>query len=256
MYFLLRLLVSLQNESLTKRIEDFEARQSKIMHKSQSLKSFSTLNNTLNEAESIEDQSKIEKSNHINLNSNEFIDWKRDIEKSLETVSDKVASNTTYLLIELEKSLTDINNEHNKLKKNFEDFVDNSSKKNSEKIEKTEKLITNIVQGMTEMKNSNVKWQADFLKNLNDFNEKMIVQESTLEELENFEKNVNKKFEFFNSEIKLIKNEIKMLPEILENKIKDNTSTFDKNIQLLFEENKKVSERLSSEILKIESICF
>ena len=221
------------------------------MQKSQSLKSFSTLNNTLNESEPLDDQGKIEKLNNFNIN--DFSEWKKDIEKSLETVSEKVASNTTYFLIELEKSITDINNEHNKLKKIFEDFMETSLKKNLDKIEKTEKLITNIVQGMTEMKQSNVKWQADFLKNLNEFNEKMIVQESTLEELENFEKNVNKKFDFFNVEIKNLNQDSKSLLETIESKIKENSYIFENNIQKIFEENKTLNERLSSELLKIES---
>ena len=43
-------------------------------------------------------------------------------------------------------------------------------KKNLEKFEKTEKLISSMLQGMSDMKSNNVKWQTDFLRNLNDFN--------------------------------------------------------------------------------------
>ncbi len=242
-----------QNETLTKRIEDFEARQSKVLQKSQSLKSISTLHDALNEGEQNEDaQNKTEK----NATLNDILEWKKDIEKSLETVSDKVASNTTYLLIELEKSITECNCDHLKLKKNFEDNLDNILiyKKNLEKIDKTEKLITNILQGMSDMKNSNVKWQADFLKNLNDFNEKMIVQESTLEELENFENNVNKKFNIISSDLKTLKLEIKSLPGFVELKQSESTKKLESSISSLSEDNRRINDKLTSEIVKIEGI--
>jgi hypothetical protein len=258
--------VTAQNEALTKRLDDLESRHSKKMKKSSSLKSFSTLNNTFCESEILEDFNNIpkseEKKNIQNLNISDIsgfltseMEWKKDIEKSIETLSEKVAANNSTVLVDLlEKRVNDMNSEFSKLKRSFEDSVDNASviKRSIEKFDKTEKLITSLLSQMTEMRNNNIKWQADFLKNLNDFNEKILIQESTLEDLENFEKSVRKKIDSFNNEFKVIQHEFKIKLADLDYKHTDKSKVLSDEIQNLINENWKITEKVGQELTKIE----
>jgi hypothetical protein len=258
--------VTAQNEALTKRLDDLESRHSKKMKKSSSLKSFSTLNNTFCESEILEDFNNIpkseEKKNIQNLNISDIsgfltseMEWKKDIEKSIETLSEKVAANNSTVLVDLlEKRVNDMNSEFSKLKRTFEDSVDNASviKRSIEKFDKTEKLITSLLSQMTEMRNNNIKWQADFLKNLNDFNEKILIQESTLEDLENFEKSVRKKIDSFNNEFKVIQHEFKIKLADLDYKHTDKSKVLSDEIQNLINENWKITEKVGQELTKIE----
>jgi hypothetical protein len=234
------------------------------MKKSSSLKSFSTLNNTFCESEILEDFSNIpnEKKNIQSLNINDIsgflsseMEWKKDIEKSLETLSEKVALNNSSILVELlEKRVNDMNSEFSKLKRNFEDSVDNTNviKRSMEKFEKTEKLISSLLAQMTEMRNNNIKWQADFLKNLNDFNEKILIQESSLEDLENFEKSVRKKIENFNNEFKVLQHEFKVKLADVDLKHTEKYKFLTDEIQNLINDNWKISEKVGQELIKIE----
>ncbi len=252
--------MSTQNEALTKRIDDLESRHSKKMGKSSSLRSFSTLNNTLIESDMLEDMPKGDVKNLQNLNISGFLscemEWKKDIEKSIETISEKVAANSSSVLVNLlEKRVNDMNNEFSKLKRSFEDTVENTSviRRNIDKFDKTEKLISGLLGQMSEMRNSNIKWQADFLKNLNDFNEKIMLQESTLEDFEKFEKNVRKRIDNFNSEIKAVQNEFKIKITDFDFKHTEKSKVISDEVQNLINENWKLSHKFTEEVQKVES---
>lgn len=153
----------------------------------------------------------------------EFNEWKKDIEKSIEKISERVANNNTGVLTTLlEKRVNDVTSEMSKLKKTFEDNYDNTSiiRKNLEKFDKTEKLITELLSQITNMKTSNTKYQVDFLKNLNEFDDKLSSQDVLLDRYEKFEKNANKKIDNLNTEINRINTSLRTMES-------DNTKTWD-----------------------------
>lgn len=188
-------------------------------------------------------------------NNSEMIEWKKDIEKSIETISAKVAANNNNVLVNLlEKRINDTNNEVTKLKKAFDDNVDNTNiiKRNIDKFDRTEKLISGLLTQISEMKNHNLKWQAEFLKSLNDFNEKLVLQESSMEQHESFERIVQKKIENVINEIKNIRTEHSMKMEEIESKHWGKINALEESYTFLFDENTKASNKVKEELIKME----
>jgi chromosome segregation ATPase len=175
----------------------------------------------------------------------EHIDWRREIEKSIERVSEKVASNNSNVLVAvLEKRVNDIYTDNAKLKKAFEDYLENSTvvKKNSEKFDKSEKVIQELISQVSTMKNSNLGYQTDLLKNLNELNEKVISQELMFEELECSELQTNKSLEMLSSEIRKITGEVKSLGDVKNNLSERLSSVEDRSIPELTRSCSKFKE--------------
>jgi exonuclease VII small subunit len=194
--------------------------------KSSSTKSMSTMNNTLfdesgddNIAKCVTSEFKACDAEGAVNTSNTSIataDWRKEIEKSIERISEKVASNNSNVLVAvLEKRVNEINSENAKLKKAFEDYVENSNliRKSHEKFEKSEKLLQELITQVSSMKNSNLQYQTDFLKNLNEFNEKILNQELMWEQFETFETKTNKNIENLINEANRMANGFKSLTE-------------------------------------------
>jgi hypothetical protein len=238
-----------------------EARHSKQLKKASSFKSISTLNNTFTEivdefntnlsasACKASDGKTSPGVNPFNVINPELSDWKKDMEKSLETILEKVSTrNSSNVLVELlEKRINDINGEFSKLKKSFEENVDNSNiiKRNIDKFDRSEKLITGLLTQIAEMKNNNIKWQSDFLRNLNDFNEKLLIQETAIEQYENLESIINKKIENESKASSLKREEY-------ENKINDKIKFMEQNYESVVEECSKIHNKFKEEIIKAE----
>jgi hypothetical protein len=258
-----------QNEVLTKRLDDLEARHSKHFIKSNSLKSFSTINNISTECDIIEDiNSNIIhnktapefKSNPLNeLLSVEFTEWKKDIEKCIEKLSEKVAANhansSNILLNLLETRINDMSNEMTKLKKGFdENFVENSDliRKSMQKFERAEKLVNELMNHMTNMKSNNLKWQNDFKKDLNDFSEKILNQEKIIEQYDLFDKNINNKVDTIGADLKNIKGEFNKSISALEGKLNNKIDSLDESFQFISSENVRINNKIKEETTKME----
>ncbi len=132
----------------------------------------------------------------------ELEDWRKELEKNIE----KNNENTE----KLENSLYKNSQEISKFKFMIDEFQKKSEELNTKfnKFGNFEKLISQLITQITYMKNNNINWQSDFLKNMNDFNEKIMNQEILLDSFEKFEKLTEKKIEIICSELKKIPNEI------------------------------------------------
>lgn len=253
-----------QNDVLIKRIDDLESRNSRKFQNSNSVKSFSTLNNTLNtlneneidELTSPNMQANITPSMQKN-NNVDFTEWKRDIEKSIEKISERVAgSNSNVLVSLLEKRVNDMNNELAKLKKNFDENVDSTNiiKKNVEKFDRTEKLIGELLTQISTMKSNATKWNSDFLKSLNDFDAKIASQENIIEQFEKFEKITNKRIDQINNEYKNLHNTLSIRENTSEDRLNLKIKSLEDTVNYLTNENIKISHKLREEVIKNESI--
>lgn len=139
------------------------------------------------------------------INASEIIEWKKDIETSLEKISERVALNdcSAYLNLiekkvnEIEEDLYDIK----KLTKEFPDIND-TIKKNSEKCDKCEILCDEFINQISDLKSTNLNWQTQYNQINSDLTDKIFSHEFYIDQLQKFEKNITKKFEGLNSEIK------------------------------------------------------
>jgi hypothetical protein len=136
-------------------------------------------------------------------NSLELEDWRKELEKNIEKNSENAEK--------LENSLYKNSKEMSKFKIMIEDFEKKAEELNTKftKMANFEKLIAQLVTQITNMKNNNITWQSEFLKNMNDFNEKIMNQEILLDSFEKFENLTTKKIEIICSELKKIPIEIK-----------------------------------------------
>lgn len=212
------------------------------------------MNNTVDENEDTGNYYNGTKSTESKNELNEFNDWKKDIEKSIEKISERVASNNSNVLVNLlEKRINDINSEANKLRKSFEDTVDNTSiiKKNIDKFERSERLISQLLNQISEMKNTSLKWQSDFLKNINDVNEKVSQQQILIEQFENYENIISKKVDQVSTSMNKIQAAMAQEKDS-DNKLRDSVNLIEENLKLLSTEDKNISSKLNSEIVKLE----
>ena len=138
-------------------------------------------------------------------------DWKKDIENSIEKLSERITKEKNEKLINnLEKKLDEQNFDILNMKNifvNLENKNENFEKK-FDKFSNLQKLISELINQINNMKNHNNSWQANFLKNMNDFNEKIMNQEILLDQLDKFEKLTNKKIEIICHELKKIPNNL------------------------------------------------
>lgn len=120
--------------------------------------------------------------------SDKSIKWNSKIESRIEENSDKIDK-----LNELFKNYSiymNKNDEQLEFKKNTKDLENKFSK-----LSNVERLISQLMIQITNMKENNTIWQGDFLKNMNEFNEKIMNQEILLDSLEKFEKITDIKIE-------------------------------------------------------------
>jgi hypothetical protein len=125
-------------------------------------------------------------------------------------------------------------------------------KKNSEKFEKNEKIVQEVLTQVSAIKNTNMQYQTDFMKILNEINEKIISQELMLEQLEVFEVNANKCFENLNFEFNKMNNSLKLLNE-KKNNFNDRLNNIeDKSIP----EFTKSCSKFKDDIIRIDGKIF
>jgi hypothetical protein len=244
LYIILKLVTN-ELDLLNKRLNESE--KLKGYNKSNSARSLSTSNTLLDEIDDIN----IKNVSEFKVNEQTEIDWKREIERSIERISEKIASNNSNVLVAvLEKRLNEMYNDNAKLKKAFENFLENSSvvKKNSDKYDKSEKVVQELISQISAMKNSNLQYQTDFLKNLNEINEKLISQELMWEQLETFEIQTNRSLELVNNDFAKINNSLKFLTEKNFNLCDRISTVEEKNIPEL----SKLSSKFKDDIVRID----
>jgi hypothetical protein len=212
--------------------------------RSNSLMSFSTVDydlDELNNTVSVINMKNLDKHSNNNLNeilSGEFNEWKKDIEKSLEKISERVALNSSTVLINLlEKRVNDMNSDLNKVKKTNEESLEklNQIVTSSEKLEKMEKLIKDLVATMKTNKINTEKIQGEIYKTLNEFGGRISeIENHSFSELEKFLTE------------KLNKIEVDSKTKIVE--IKKENFTLNESI------NKILKSNVDEKIIKLEEI--
>lgn len=202
-YLTFYLIVTNQNEILIKRVDELEMNNNS--EKSRLNRSYSTsnFNNTTRYSNA---ESSASKENYFIKEKEEIMEWKKDIELSIEKISEKVAflNNTNILACELEKRFDDFQKDFIKLTKEIEENLDQAKflKKSFEKYEKSEKLINELITQISNVKTSNIKWQSDFLKNMNEINEKFMNFEIQLDQLDKQDKVIHKKWDAIQIDLK------------------------------------------------------
>lgn len=131
-------------------------------------------------------------------------EWKKDVEISLEKISDKIASNNSSGNSNFDKKLNEFIRDFSKFKTETEENIDqvNNMNKNFEKYEKSEKLINELLSQISNLKTSNIKWQSDFLKNMNEYNEKLMNTEILMDQLDKQDKIIHKKLDSMHIDLK------------------------------------------------------
>jgi len=134
------------------------------------------------------------------------MEWKKDIELSIEKISEKVAvqNNSNTVVNLLEKRVDDTQQEFGKLRRETEESLDQAShlRKNFEKYEKSEKIINELITQISSVKTSNIKWQSDFLKNMNEYSEKLMSTEILIDQLDKQDKIIHKKMDAMQIDLK------------------------------------------------------
>jgi predicted nucleotide-binding protein (sugar kinase/HSP70/actin superfamily) len=74
--------------------------------------------------------------------------------------------------------------------------------KNFEKYEKSEKLINEMLSQISNVKTSNIKYQSDFHKNMNEFDEKLMNIEILIDQQDKQDKILQKKLDSMQMDIK------------------------------------------------------
>lgn len=256
-----------QNESLTKHIEELESRNTKSLQKSNSYKSLTTMNNTITDQDTLVDEFSVSlaypksaepKYTTRDLNSssyNEMSEWKKNIEKTIEKISEKIFSrNSNVFTSLLEKKIEEVCSEFNIIKNQIELIVENGNivKKNMENFEKTEKIISTLFNQITDMKCNNIKWQKEILSSISEFNEKFSNQENSIENYEMFEKSVNCKIDLIEKQIKRISNKDDKRDEKKFGDIEDKLKILEERQKSSSDFTHKLNNKLNEEILKVE----
>ena len=233
--------VSTQNEILLKRIKDLENIQSHF-------------NKNSNEFKLDEHEIYLDKNNENKETNFDLYEWKNDIEKSLEKISEKVAgSNSSALLNLMEKQLNDFCNELKKLKKHFYEELENKNKY-KEKVEKSEKLTSYLNTQLIELKSSTNKWQSDVFVKMNILNERVETEENSSDLFKEFIKVSNVKFENFSSTIQSVVNESKIFKDYFDSKYIERLRQLEE-IQKNLVDRLSISENLiKEELFKHEGI--
>jgi len=139
------------------------------------------------------------------VSAQEILEWKTDIESSLEKISERVASNdcSAYLNL-IEKKVNDLEEEFDEMKKLTRDFseIQESIGKNSEKCDKCEILVDEFIIQMNDIKNNNLNWQTEYAKQNSDLTDKILSHDFYIDQLQKFEKSITKKHENLSSEMK------------------------------------------------------
>jgi len=124
----------------------------------------------------------------------------------LEKISDKIAanSNNNNYTANIEKKINEVIRDFLKFKTETEENIDqvNNMNKNFEKYEKSEKLINELLSQISNVKTSNIKWQSDFLKNMNDYDEKLMNSEILIDQLDKQDKIIHKKMDSMQVDLK------------------------------------------------------
>jgi uncharacterized coiled-coil DUF342 family protein len=104
----------------------------------------------------------------------------------------------------LEKRVDDLQNEFGKLIREIEENLDQASllRKNFEKYEKSEKIINELISQISSVKTSNIKWQSNFLKNMNEYSEKLMNVEVQMDQLDKQDKVIHKKMDAIQIDLK------------------------------------------------------
>lgn len=148
------------------------------------------------------------------INNSENYELKKEIDNNkINEINNQMFHISNYIS-GIDKKCEDNTTEMNHMKSAFEEVnttIIEFSKK-LENLTKFEKLIHELLNKINKMKNHNSYWQADFLKNMNDFNEKIMNQEILLDQLEKFEKVMNTKIEY-------LINEVQKQPKLIDSKI-------------------------------------
>jgi hypothetical protein len=150
-------------------------------------------------------ESSASKENYFVKEKEEIMEWKKDIELSIEKISEKVAFNNSNVLVNLlEKRVDDIQQEFGKLRREIEENLDQANllRKNFEKYEKSEKIINELITQISSVKTSNIKWQSDFLKNMNEYSEKLMGVEIQIDQLDKQDKVIHKKMDAMQIDLK------------------------------------------------------
>lgn len=94
--------------------------------------------------------------------------------------------------------------EFGNLKKDIEENLDQANliRKNFERYEKSEKIINELITQISSVKTSNIKWQSDFLKNMNEYSEKLMNVEIQMDQLDKQDKVIHKKMDAMQIDLK------------------------------------------------------
>lgn len=209
---------------MIKRIEELEKEKTSTIKKIE--RNSNTSSSISTEGNSLENESFNNYQSYIEMD-----DWKKEIEKSIERLNERVnkdnisehkysnkgsedvINNSIKIASQnkvVEDKLEHKNSEFEKVKTFMETFykMEEEANKKFEKFLKLELLIGELINQINNMRKNNISWQSDFLKNMNDFNEKILNQEILLDQLEKFENITNKKIETLFSDFKKLPNEI------------------------------------------------
>lgn len=113
-------------------------------------------------------------------------------------------NNPVAFITTIEKKISDLGIEINRIRTDMEENYDQASilNKNFEKHEKSEKLINELITQISNVKTSNIKWQSEFLKTMNDFNEKFMNTEIQIDQLDKQDKVIHKKLDAYSIDLK------------------------------------------------------
>jgi hypothetical protein len=140
-----------------------------------------------------------------------------------------------------------MHSELSKFKKQSEENVEkyNLINTNLEKIDRTDKIIRDLVSTIKTMRVGNEKMQEELGKNLQEFQEKFNSQESIIDEFEKFEVSTNKKLVMISEEFKILRD----YNDAVELKLKSLEDTSN----IIITENINIQNRFKEELSKIES---
>jgi len=176
-------------------------------------------------------------------------EWKNSIEKK---ILKKNTENAEVLQTSIAKNAEE--NLKFKKKKLIEEFDTKNTELSNKftKFANFEKLISQLITQINNLRNNNLQWQSDFLKNMNDFNDKIMNQEILLDSFEKFEKSTDKKIEIICEEIKGIKNIPKNFEKNLEEKENEFKEKFTEKLEEITKLNENKEKLVKDELLKME----
>lgn len=181
-------------------MDDLEILNDKYKSINPSNNSVPTMYNTITE-----DQDDGSFNPSINRIDFDLIEWKKDIELSLEKIMERVSMGdcSEYLNL-LEKKINEFDDELDNIK-NLPDKIEEilaDIKNNNNKTDRCDILLENVIGQFSEIKNINFNYQAECSKNFNELSDKIVSHEASFDQFYKFEKNFTKKFDLLNLEIK------------------------------------------------------